>query len=82
MSTEELLAHLLQLSREERSRVASAVLISLEEPEETAAAAWSSELGRRARQIAGGEAQAIAWETARTEIRSELAARRARKTAS
>jgi putative addiction module component (TIGR02574 family) len=82
MSTEELLAQVLRLSREDRTRVAGEVLSSLEESEDAAAEAWATELERRARQVASGQVQPIPWETARTQLLSELAARRARKAAS
>ena len=42
MSTEELLAQALRLSRRERARVAEELLSRLEEPDEEIAAAWAS----------------------------------------
>ena len=82
MSTEELLAEALRLSRRERARVAEELLSSLEEPDDELAAAWATELERRSREVAEGRVQTIGWETARSEILKELEQRRARRTAS
>jgi putative addiction module component (TIGR02574 family) len=83
MSTEELLAQVLRLPRQERARLAEELLSSLEEPEdEEVAAAWAPELERRSREVAEGKVQTVAWGTARTEILKELEERRARRAAS
>ncbi len=74
MSTDELLAETLRLSRRERARVAEELLSSLEEPEDDVAAAWADELRRRSREIADGVVQAVSWDVARSEIRKELKA--------
>lgn len=79
MSTEELLAQVLRLSRPERARLAEEVLSSLEEPEDQVAAAWATELERRAREIADGRVQPVDWNTARAEILKELKQRRERE---
>ena len=76
MTTEDLLAQVLQLSRRERARVAEQLLSSLEEPEEHVAAAWARELERRSREIAEGKVQTVDWETARAEVLKELDQRR------
>jgi len=68
MSTEEILAEVLRLPRNERARLAEEVLSSLEEPEEKVAAAWVPELERRSREISAGLVQAVDWETARERI--------------
>jgi len=82
MSTEELLAQVLELPREERARVAGEVLSSLEESEDVVAAAWAPELERRSREIAEGKVQTLDWETARAEVLAELEQRRARRISS
>jgi putative addiction module component (TIGR02574 family) len=82
MSTEELLAEALCLTRADRARVAEELLSSLEESDEEVATAWATELERRSREIAEGHVQTISWETARTEILKELEQRRAPRTAS
>jgi putative addiction module component (TIGR02574 family) len=82
MSTDELLAEALRLPRRERARVAAELLSSLEEPADEVAAAWATELERRSREVAEGRVQAVAWETARTEILKELEQRRAGRTSS
>ena len=82
MSTDELLAEALRLSRDERARVAAELLSSLEETDEGVAAAWSDELLRRSREVAEGRTQAVPWETARASILSELGQRRATRTSS
>jgi putative addiction module component (TIGR02574 family) len=82
MSTEELLAEALRLSRGERARIAEELLSSLEEADEDVAAAWAEELGRRSREVAEGRVQTIPWETARAEILRELEDRRARRASS
>ncbi|MDI3283095.1 addiction module protein [Polyangium sp. 15x6] len=82
MSTQELLAYVLKLPREERVQVAEALLLSLEIlDEDEVAATWAPELERRSRQVAEGKAQTIAWGDARTELLTELAERRARRAA-
>ena len=83
MSTDELLAQVLQLPRQERARVAEELLCSLEEADdEEIAAAWAPELERRSREVAEGNIQTVEWSTARTEILKELEDRRARRAAS
>lgn len=83
MSTEELLAQVLRLPRNERARLAEEVLSSLEEPDgEAIAAAWASELRRRSREVAEGKVQTVDWGTARAEILKELEDRRAGRTPS
>lgn len=77
MSTDELLAEALRLSRRERARVAEELLSSLEEADEDVAAAWAAELERRSREVAEGRVQTIPWESARAEILKELEQRRA-----
>ncbi|MGH9374257.1 MAG: addiction module protein [Vicinamibacterales bacterium] len=82
MSTDELLAEALRLTRVDRARVAEELLSSLEEPDDEVAAAWATELERRSREIAEGRVQPTSWPTARTEILKELEQRRAARTAS
>jgi putative addiction module component (TIGR02574 family) len=77
MSTDELLAEALRLSRDQRARVAEELLSSLEETDEDVAAAWADELLRRSRDIAEGRVLSVPWETAREQILSELSRRRA-----
>jgi putative addiction module component (TIGR02574 family) len=77
MSTEELLAEVLKLSRDERARVAEEVLSSLEEPEDSVATAWAQELDRRSREVSEGRVHPVAWEDARTQIMNEMRQRRA-----
>jgi len=81
-TTEELLAEILRLPRAERARVVEEVLSSLEEPAEDVAAAWAAELERRAREVAEGRVQTVAWETVRMEILRELEQRRAGRSSS
>ena len=79
MSTEELLAQVLQLPRQDRARLAEELLSSLEEADdEEVAVAWAPELERRSREVAEGKVRTVAWSTTRTEILKELAERRAR----
>lgn len=83
MSTEELLAQVLRLPRQDRARPAEELLSSLEEAdEEEVAAAWAPELERRSREVADGAVQTVDWSTARTEILNDLKERRARRAAS
>jgi putative addiction module component (TIGR02574 family) len=77
MSTDELLAEALRLTRVDRARVAEELLSSLEESDEEVATAWATELERRSREVAEGHVQTISWETARTEILKEIEARNA-----
>lgn len=83
MSTEELLAQVLRLPRQERARVAEELLSSLEEPDdEEVAAAWAHELDRRSREVAEGKVQTVEWSAARAQILEELEQRRARRATS
>jgi putative addiction module component (TIGR02574 family) len=83
VSTEELLAQVLKLPRQERARLAEELLSSLEEPDdEEVAAAWARELERRSREVAEGAVQTVEGSAARTEILKELQERRARRAAS
>src|SRR6476660_7820709 len=50
MSTDELLAEALRLTRVDRARVAEELLSSLEESDEEVATAWATELERRSRE--------------------------------
>jgi putative addiction module component (TIGR02574 family) len=83
MSTEELLAQVLRLPRQDRARLAEELLASLEEADDAeVAAAWAPELERRSREVADGKVQTVTWDTARTGILAELKERRARRPAS
>ncbi|TKD04375.1 addiction module protein [Polyangium fumosum] len=80
MSTQEMLAYMLKLPREERVQVTQALLLSLEIlDEEEIAATWAPELERRSREVAEGTAQTIEWGGVQTELLNELAERRARR---
>lgn len=82
MSTDELLAEALRLSRGERARVIEELWSSLEEPAGDVAAAWAIELERRSKEITDGTVQTVPWETVRAEIVKELEQRRARRVSS
>jgi putative addiction module component (TIGR02574 family) len=83
MSTDELLAQVLRLPRQERARLAEEVLSSLEEADDQeVAAAWAPELERRSREVAEGKVQTIEWGTARAGLLKELEELRARRAAS
>ena len=79
MFTDELLAEVLRLPRDERARIAAALLSSLEEPTEHVAAGWATELDRRSKEVAERAVQTVPWETVRAEIVKELDQRRARR---
>ncbi|MDI1430485.1 addiction module protein [Polyangium sorediatum] len=82
MSTQEMLAYMLKLPREERVQVTKALLLSLEIlDEEEIAATWAPELERRSREVTEGTAQTIEWGGVQTELLNELAERRARRAA-
>jgi putative addiction module component (TIGR02574 family) len=80
MSTDELLAEALRLTRVDRARVAEELLSSLEESDEAVATAWAIELERRSRAVAEGRVQTTSWRP-RAEILKELEQRRAPRTA-
>ncbi len=82
MSPDELLAEALRLSRDQRARVAEELLSSLEEADDTIACAWADELLRRSSDIAAGRVQTVSWESARTDILTELRQRRASRASS
>ena len=64
MSTDELLAEALRLTRVDRARVAEELLSSLEESDEEVATAWATELERRSREVAEGRVQTTSWQAA------------------
>jgi len=82
MSTDELLAEALRLTRVDRARVAEELLSSLEESDAEVATAWASELERRSRDVAEGRVGTTSWDDARAEILKELEQRRADRTTS
>jgi len=72
---EEITQVALTLPLDERAKVASALLASLDEPADDPAeveAAWATEIDRRARDVLSGKVEGIPWET----IKVELAERR------
>ena len=77
MSTDEVLAEAVRLSRRERARVAEELLASLEEPGDELAEAWAAELQRRSQELAAERVQTVPWEMARKDILEELEKRRA-----
>ncbi len=82
MSTEELLAQVLQLPRQDRARFAGELLSSLEEADdEEVVAAWAPELEHRSREVAEGKVRTVAWGTARADVLKELEERRAGRAA-
>jgi putative addiction module component (TIGR02574 family) len=82
MSVEELIAEALRLPQPERAQLAEELLCSLEEPEGQVAASWARELERRSQDLVEGRVQAVDWDTASSEILSELENRRASRTSS
>lgn len=82
MPSDDLLAQVLGLPREQRARVAEEVLSSLEEPDEEVAKAWVQELKRRSADVAAGRIQTVEWDTARAEVTLELERRRAGRASS
>jgi putative addiction module component (TIGR02574 family) len=79
MSTDELLAGVLKLPREERARLAEVVLSSFEEPQGPVTSAWAGELERRAAEIERGEAETFEWQDVEREVLTELVQRRANR---
>lgn len=77
MSKEELYAHVLRLSREDRARLVEELLFSLEESQEDVARAWAKELERRSAEIAEGKVATYEASATCTELLAELEKRRA-----
>ena len=77
MRVDELLEQALGLPRHERARLAEELLSSIEEPEDHAAVAWTTELERRSQQIVQAAVQLTPWVEARAELMDELEQRRA-----
>jgi len=75
MSTDELLAEALRLSRDDRARVAEELLTSLEQSDEELVAAWATELERRSRGVTECQVQTASCETGETEVLKELGSR-------
>jgi putative addiction module component (TIGR02574 family) len=82
MSTDELLAEALRLTRVDRARVAEELLSSLEESDDEVATAWATALEQRSRDVAEGRVATTSWDTARAEVLKELEQRRAPRTTS
>ena len=82
MSTDDLLAEALRLSREERARVAAELLSSLEEADEELVAVWAEELLRRSTDVREGRVSPVPWTSAREQLLTELRHRRAGRSSS
>ena len=64
----------LALPPDERAWLASELIASLEEGEDTdVEAAWAVEIDRRIAEVESGEAKTASWEEARARIKSTLA---------
>ena len=75
-SDEEILPQLLKLPAAERARLATELVLSLDESQDPdAAQAWLVELDRRARDVIGGGATLDDWVEVRQRIESRLRAR-------
>ena len=75
ISTNEVLAHALQLPEKDRAEIAHQLLLSLEAEEfgdDEVAAAWQQEIESRLQRIASGNFVAHDWRQAIQEIRQEL----------
>jgi len=70
-----LLEEALLLSPEERAKVASELLASLEDREREVQAAWATEIARRAADAAENPDDDEDWRTALNEIRREVLSR-------
>lgn len=69
MHTEEVLREALKLPMEARAALAGSLLDSLDDTiDESAAAAWDTEIARRIREIDEGRAGLIPWSEARRQI--------------
>lgn len=69
-SAQKLLDEVLRLPLEERASVAAALLVSLDEPLESAAeveAAWTLEIEQRAQRVLAEQASGKSWPTLRRE---------------
>jgi len=82
MSTDDLLARRFACRGSERARIAAELLSSLEEMDEEVIAVRADELLRRSADLREGRVSPVPWTTAREEIPTELADRRARRTSS
>ena len=72
-AADEILTAALELSEEDRSRVAHALLCSLGGPfAESEGEAWVAELERRAREVADGTAKLESWSYVRQRIATRL----------
>ena len=72
----EILPELLKLPARERARLATELVQSLDESEDSdAAAAWLEELDRRAREVVGGTVKLEDWTKVRRRIELRLRAR-------
>lgn len=82
MPLQDIEAEALQLPREDRGRLASRLLESIEpEPEdmpENIAKAWDEEIARRIDDLEAGLTESIPYEQVRAELRALIAAQRAR----
>ena len=76
VSSEELRAAALALSRQERAELAEELLSSLDESDQDVEAAWAAEIIRRARELADGTVEPVDWEVAKEQIARRLRERR------
>lgn len=82
MSTDELLAAALRLSRSERARLTEEMLANFDEPADQVAAGWAEELERRSREVREGRVEAQDWQAVREQVTRDLGLRRAARLSS
>lgn len=73
---EEVLQQALQLSTEDRARIAAELLASVDgPPDPDADAAWATEIERRARRALAGQSTGTDWETVKKRVEDSLRGR-------
>ncbi len=83
LTYDSVLEHALQLPVVERSRIATRLIESVEEPEETAevSSAWQAEINRRMESIQNGTAKLVPHAEVMTGLRQKLAQQNAARSA-
>ena len=72
-STANLLDSALKLPREDRARLASELIASLDgQPDAGVEAAWDTEVERRVLQVESGEARLVDWDTVKAGVAKAL----------
>ena len=77
MTSKEILGQALNLSSEDRAKLALAIISSLDgPPDKDVEKAWVDEIERRVKEVQNGTVEVLEWEVVRKRIEARLASQR------